>query len=67
MTAEIVMIDGARFVTIPSTAAETLIEGFERRSFVQIELDEGPVFLNPAHVAYVRDLRESDQDSTGSQ
>jgi hypothetical protein len=37
MAAEIVMTDGTRFVTLPSTTAGSLIKNFERRSFVEIE------------------------------
>ena len=56
MAAEIVMTDGTRFVTTPATTAETLTKSLERRSFAQIELEEGTIYVNPAHVAYVRTL-----------
>jgi hypothetical protein len=55
MAAEIVMTDGTRFVTLPSTTAGSLIKNFERRSFVEIELEDETVYINPAHVAFVRD------------
>ena len=55
MAAEIVMADGTRFVTVASTTAESLVKNFERRSFAEIQLEGEIVFINPAHVAYIRD------------
>jgi hypothetical protein len=55
VAAEIVMSDGTRFVTTPSTKADSLIKNFERRSFAQIELEDEIIYINPAHVAYIRD------------
>jgi hypothetical protein len=57
LAAEIVMTDNTRFVTKATTTADSLIKNFERRSFAAIELDEGEtVHINPAHVAYIRDV-----------
>ncbi len=55
MAAEIMMADGTRFVTVPSTTAESLVKNFERRSFAAIQLEDETVYINPAHVAYIRD------------
>ena len=54
MAAEIVMADGTRFVTEPSATAESLVKNFERRSFAEIRLEGETVYINPAHVAYIR-------------
>ncbi len=55
MTAEIVMADGTRFVTVPSTTAESLVKNFERRSFAAVQLEDETVYINPAHVAYIHE------------
>jgi hypothetical protein len=49
------MADGTQFVTSGSATAATLTKAFERRSFVEVTLKEGTVYINPAHVAYIRD------------
>jgi hypothetical protein len=55
--AEITMADGARYVTRDPTDAESLIKKFERRSFVAVELGDGTtVYINPLHVAVIRDV-----------
>lgn len=58
MAAEISMTDGAtKFVTIPTMTAESLVEDFERHGFVKIHLEgNGIAYINPAHVASIRDL-----------
>jgi len=55
VAAEIVMTDGTRFLAAQSTSADSLTRSFERRSFAEIELEDETVYINPAHVAYVRD------------
>jgi hypothetical protein len=55
VAAEIVMTNGTRFLTTPSTTAALLTKTLERRSFAQVELEDETVYVNPAHVAYVRD------------
>jgi hypothetical protein len=54
--AEIVMTDGSRFVTTASTTADSLTKDLERRSFAEIELEDETIYINPAHVAYIREL-----------
>jgi hypothetical protein len=54
--AEIVMTDGSRFVTTASTTADSLTKDLERRSFAEIELEDETIYINPAHVAYIRDV-----------
>jgi hypothetical protein len=66
LTAEIAIADGTRFVTAPDLTADALVKSFERRSFALIELEGGSVYLNPAHVAYVRDLEQRDRDPSAS-
>ena len=56
MAAEIVMADGTRFVTAPSATADSLRKNLERRSFAEIDLEDGTIYVNPAHVAYIRDV-----------
>jgi hypothetical protein len=56
VAAEIVMVNGTRFVTEPSASAGVLVKTFERRSFVQIQLEDEIVYINPAHVAFIRDI-----------
>jgi hypothetical protein len=58
------MADGTRFVAMPPATADALIKSFERRSFVEIQLEEGTVYLNPAHVAFVRNLPGGSEDSS---
>ncbi len=55
LAAEIMMADGTRFVTVPSTTAESLVKNFERRSFAAIQLEDETVYVNPVHVAYIRE------------
>ena len=57
MAAEIIMTDGmTKFVTIASTTPQSLVEGLERHRFVEIDLEEDKVvYINPLHVAYIRD------------
>ena len=55
MSAKITMTDGTQFVTTGSATAATLTKAFERRSFAEVTLKEGTVYINPAHVSYVRD------------
>ena len=59
MAAEISMTDGTtKFVTVPTMTAESLVENFERHGFVEIHLEgNGIVYINPAHVASIRDVR----------
>jgi hypothetical protein len=59
MAAEISMTDGTtKFVTVPAMTAESLVENFERHGFVKIDLEgNGIVYINPAHVAFIRDVR----------
>jgi hypothetical protein len=56
VAAEIVMADGTRFVTAPSATADSLRKNLERRSFAEIDLEDGTIYVNPAHVAYIRDV-----------
>jgi hypothetical protein len=56
VAAEIVMADGTRFVTAPSVTADSLKKDFERRSFAEIELEDEMIYINPAHVAYIREV-----------
>ena len=55
MSTKITMTNGTQFVTTGSATAATLTKAFERRSFAAVESTEGTVYINPAHVAYVRD------------
>jgi hypothetical protein len=55
VTAEIVMADGTRFLTAASVTADALTKSFERRSFAQVELEDETVYINPAHVAFIRE------------
>jgi hypothetical protein len=57
MATEITMADGkTRFLTIPSTTPQSLIESLERHKFVEIDLEEDKVvYINPLHVAFIRD------------
>jgi hypothetical protein len=59
MTAEISMTDGTtKFVTVAAMTAVSLVESFERHGFVKIDLEgNGIVYINPAHVASIRDVR----------
>ena len=56
MAAEITMADGTRYVTPAETDAESLTKKFERRSFVAVELEAETIYINPAHVAVIRDI-----------
>jgi hypothetical protein len=56
VAAEIAMIDGTKFLTMPGTTADSLIQNLERRSFAEIESEDGAVRINPAHVVYIRDV-----------
>lgn len=56
MAAEITMADGSRFLTPAATDAESLTKKFERRSFVAVELEAETIYINPAHVAVIRDV-----------
>ena len=49
------MADGTRFITVASTTAESLVKNFERRSFAAIELEDETIYINPVHVAYIRE------------
>jgi hypothetical protein len=57
MTAESRMTDGTtKFVT--AMTAESLVESLERHGVVKIDLEgNGIVYINPAHVASIRDVR----------
>jgi hypothetical protein len=55
VSAKITMTNGTQFVATGSATAATLTKAFERRSFAEVESTEGTVYINPAHVAYVRD------------
>jgi hypothetical protein len=55
VSAKITMTNGTQFVTTGSATAATLTKAFERRSFAEVESTDGTVYINPAHVAYIRD------------
>jgi hypothetical protein len=55
VSVKIAMTNGTQFVTTGSETAATLTKAFERRSFAEVTLKEGPVYINPLHVAYISD------------
>ena len=56
VSVKIKMTDGTQIVANGSATGATLTKAFERRGFVEVMSDEGIVYINPAHVAYIRDV-----------
>jgi hypothetical protein len=53
---EITMADGTHFVATGETDAESMTKKFERRGFVAVELETETIYINPVHVAVIRDV-----------